>query len=531
MLMLSLGTLCVRPQRQPMAVLVSETAGGVVARRLVPVAIAIPLGMGFVRLQAERLGLVSSEVGVMLFALSIVVVFLSLVWWIARSLYRLDLKRARAEAAIADHHQLLRTLIDHLPDRIYAKDRDSRILLSNPAHTGMLGATDPDAVRGKRDEDFWPAEQAARFHEEERRIIGTGEPMIDQEQRRTSRSGEERWVTATKVPFRNAAAEIVGIVGITHDITAMKHAQSLLREQNDMLEQGHALRARGPRGAQARPEPARAKREARPRPDGGGRARTRSTTRCPSSPTRRRPPARPRALRACSSYTSRPTARSPAPAGTGGRDPRPRRADRPRLHAAQPAGAAHAQPRGFAPHPADREGPPRLRPPRRGRPARGRPQRGHPLDRQHHRRRRQEEAREGRARPGPPAGRVVLPGQGQPGGDEPPGQRDPGVHEGGDVAVRSRRADGSIVIEVQDHGTGIPARVRDRIFDPFFTTKPPGEGTGLGLSISYGIVHDHGGRIDVASEEGKGSTFTGYPPGKARHPEQQNGDPERTGSP
>jgi two-component system NtrC family sensor kinase len=76
------------------------------------------------------------------------------------------------------------------------------------------------------------------------------------------------------------------------------------------------------------------------------------------------------------------------------------------------------------------------------------------------------------------------------------------------VTVRARRGEGGVEIQVEDHGTGIPAEAISRIFDPFYTTKPPGEGTGLGLSISYGIVQDHGGRMDVESEMGKGTCFT-----------------------
>ncbi|MCA1743578.1 MAG: sensor histidine kinase, partial [Desulfonatronovibrio sp.] len=66
---------------------------------------------------------------------------------------------------------------------------------------------------------------------------------------------------------------------------------------------------------------------------------------------------------------------------------------------------------------------------------------------------------------------------------------------------------GFIMVSVRDNGEGIPEPVKARIFDPFFTTKPVGKGNGLGLSVSQGIIKNHGGRIEVQSEEGKYTIF------------------------
>jgi PAS domain S-box-containing protein len=80
----------------------------------------------------------------------------------------------------------------------------------------------------------------------------------------------------------------------------------------------------------------------------------------------------------------------------------------------------------------------------------------------------------------------------------------------GVIRITTRYEEGreEVIVQVTDNGSGIETANLTRIFDPFFTTKPTGEGTGLGLSVSYGIVQDHRGHIAVASEPGKGTTFT-----------------------
>lgn len=101
---------------------------------------------------------------------------------------------------------------------------------------------------------------------------------------------------------------------------------------------------------------------------------------------------------------------------------------------------------------------------------------------------------------------------GDAGGSDPSRDRGRQPKAAGTITIRTRPAkargpEKGVIAEVIDEGAGIPRSAIRKIFEPFYTTKPPGRGTGLGLSVCYGIVADHGGRMEVESEPGKGSTF------------------------
>ena len=80
--------------------------------------------------------------------------------------------------------------------------------------------------------------------------------------------------------------------------------------------------------------------------------------------------------------------------------------------------------------------------------------------------------------------------------------------EGGTLTLRAIHSDSRVLVQVRDTGIGIPPENMTKIFDPFFTTKDVGRGTGLGLAVCYGILSDHGGRLDVRSSVETGTTFT-----------------------
>jgi two-component system NtrC family sensor kinase len=91
---------------------------------------------------------------------------------------------------------------------------------------------------------------------------------------------------------------------------------------------------------------------------------------------------------------------------------------------------------------------------------------------------------------------------------------------GGRLTLSAHNHDKDVLIEVKDNGHGITAEDLPKIFEPFFTTKEVGDGTGLGLAVCYGILTEHGGRLDVQSQVGAGTTFTITLPAIDKRPTQ-----------
>jgi len=131
-------------------------------------------------------------------------------------------ERKQIEAKLSHEQNLWQAMLDTTPDYIYFKDTESRFIKSSKAVATRFGMPSPDEVTGKTDFDFFTEARARLAFEDEQEIIRTGRPILNKEEREVMRDGSVTWASSTKIPMRDDTGKIIGVMGISRDITERK---------------------------------------------------------------------------------------------------------------------------------------------------------------------------------------------------------------------------------------------------------------------------------------------------------------------
>jgi PAS domain S-box-containing protein len=397
---------------------------------------------------------------------------------------------------------LLRALLETVPDSIYFKDRHSRFLRVSRSLALKDGIGDPAAFIGKTDFERFTAEHARPAYEDEQRIMQTGQPLLNHEEKETWPDGRVSWVSTSKFPLRNDQGGIVGTFGISRDITQVREEARQRQEMETQLQLAQKLESIGRLAA--------------------GIAHEINT---------------PTQFIADNARFLMESFRQLETVVARHRELRTAVAKVPELD--ELSRAAEAIEKEAELDYLLKEIPKTLQQSldglgRIGRIVRSMKEFAHPnspdlaltdLNRaietaitvSRHEWKYVAEVVMDFAPDLPPVpclidafGQVILNlviNAAHAIHDALRRRGEQGAARG-TITVRTRHDGSWAYIEVQDTGTGIPAAIRDRIFDPFFTTKGVGKGTGQGLSIVRNvIVHEHRGEVDFVTEEGRGTTF------------------------
>ena len=270
--LLSFGILFASPDKGFMAVIASDRAGGIMARRLLPPAIIIPPLVGYFIMSGERLEAYTSEVGISLLSVLNVIIFTFLIWQNAKTLCTADRKRYRAELGLrkakADletevekrtlqlqlvneqlqqqiidsqatelvlqkNYNLLLTVINSTPTALFVKDIEGCYMMLNAAGASIIGKSF-DEIIGRDDSELFSPEIAENIRKSDRQIVTAGKTQVMEEELPVQ--GKLRTFLSTKNVYRDGQGKIGGIVSIARDITDRKQAEVANRSLAAILE-------------------------------------------------------------------------------------------------------------------------------------------------------------------------------------------------------------------------------------------------------------------------------------------------------
>ena len=165
--------------------------------------------------------------------------FCALVWACVLILRDIAARR-RAEAALAIEHNLLRSIINTIPDHVFVKDLLGRYILDNDSHRRAITHSGEADTEGRTVFDYFPQEDASRYHDDDRFVMETGECILNREDAIKGPDGRDIWLQTTKVPLRDTGGKIIGLVGIAANISNRKAGEEQLRRFAAQLEQSNA---------------------------------------------------------------------------------------------------------------------------------------------------------------------------------------------------------------------------------------------------------------------------------------------------
>jgi len=149
-------------------------------------------------------------------------------------------ERKKTEKTIADEQILLRTLIDNIPDLIYVKDTSGRKIISNKADLELMGFSDEKEIFGKTDKEIFDLGFAFQTYPDDVSVVKSGKPIFNKIELIKNAKGEEKYFSTSKVPLTNDSGEIIGLVGVGHDITRQRQTEQKLIQLSKGIEQSPA---------------------------------------------------------------------------------------------------------------------------------------------------------------------------------------------------------------------------------------------------------------------------------------------------
>ncbi len=154
-------------------------------------------------------------------------------------------QRRQVEEVLARERNLLRTLLDTLPEQVYVKDTAGRFLLTNEPNRVLLQLRSTEEVVGKTVFDLIAAEYAVHYDADDRKVISSGQAILNREEAGRFADGRERVLLTSKLPIRDGTGQIIGLVGVTRDITEEKRAGQEKEQLTRRLQETQKLESLG----------------------------------------------------------------------------------------------------------------------------------------------------------------------------------------------------------------------------------------------------------------------------------------------